>query len=253
MRIRVLGSGSRGNSIYIENNGTSFLIDVGFSFLRMKGLLSHIGITPDDLDGILITHEHYDHIAGLLQFLKRTDVPVYMSSGTRAGLENLPGNGAVKEFIHGSEFSIGDVTVNAFPVLHDGADPSGFCLESGGRRAVVATDLGYVTTLVRERLQGCHAILLESNHDESRLMQGPYPWHLKQRVLSKEGHLSNLHAAKAIEDAVHPELNHVVLMHLSQENNTPELARNTHAEFCADRGINLLIASQNEIGEFFEV
>jgi phosphoribosyl 1,2-cyclic phosphodiesterase len=253
MRICVLGSGSRGNSTYVEANGTSLLIDTGFYVSRTRELLNAIGTDVQDLHGILITHEHSDHVIGLSRIMKHSDVPVYMSSGTYQGLKTFLPDKKVNEFEHGTEFRISDIAVRPFSVLHDAADPSGFILETDGRKAGIVTDVGHVTTSVREYLKGCNTILLESNHDEERLMRGRYPWYLKQRILSKEGHLSNIRSARTVEEVTTPELHHVVLVHLSQENNTPELAQRAHASFLEKSGIKLSITSQNTMSNMFEV
>ncbi len=216
-------------------------------------MLAGIGVNPSNLNGVIITHEHSDHVIGLRQLLKKSAIPVYLSTGTRESLGDLLSCGIIREFECGHEFAIGSLGVHPVPVLHDAADPCGFRIESAGAVLGVVTDLGFATTLVREHLKGCNALLLESNHDEIRLMKGTYPWYLKQRILSRNGHLSNMHSARLIQETAGPCLRHVVLMHLSQENNTPELAHESHAPFLAERGVRLSIAAQNTIGEFCNV
>ena len=253
MKLCVLGSGSRGNSIYVEDNGTAILVDAGFYTTRLETMLHQIGVDPAAISGIVISHDHSDHVIGAARFVKRNKVPLYMNNGTRNALERfIPGDDVV-EFSHDEKFEIGGITIDAFPVLHDAADASGFCLEANGRKAAIVTDIGYVTTLVRERLKGCNTILLESNHDEDLLMQGSYPWHLKQRILGKRGHLSNLHAARTLEEVITPELNRVILVHVSRDNNTHELINKAHSSLSNGNEIDIFIAAQESIGEIYNV
>ncbi len=253
MNIRVLGSGSRGNAACVEHNGTVILIDIGFSLSKIAALLKEAGFLIHNLKGVVITHEHADHIAGLRQFMKKCSVPVYMNEGTRDALKPYIDSGTVREFRHGEAISIGTIAVIPFAVMHDAADPSGFRFEAGGRKAAFVTDIGYVTTFVKEQLKGCNALFLESNHDEGRLLQGPYSWYLKQRIMSRRGHLSNGHSARTIEEVYSPELRDVVLMHLSEENNTPELAENAHSPFIRESGIRLSLSKQHDIGDMIQV
>lgn len=253
MRVCVLGSGSKGNSFYVEHNGTSLLIDVGFAASRMIELLHEIRVHSKDIKGILITHEHIDHVSGLVRFSKDNTIPVFMNSKTHDAIAPYLNGRKIEKFEQGVSFSIGTIAISPFSVSHDAADPSGFCLEAQGRRACIVTDIGHVTTLVHERLHGCNTIFLESNHDEDLLLHGKYPWYLKQRILSNQGHLSNLHARRTIERVATSHLKQVVLIHLSQENNTPELARQTVSPFLTKREINLAIADQFRVSDVFEV
>ena len=253
MNIQVLGSGSKGNAIFAEHEDFALLIDIGFSLSRLTAMLKQAGFHIHNLNAVLISHEHSDHVCGLRQLMKKSTVPVYMNGGTRDALSEHIRPEGVKGFEYNEPFRIGPFTVTPFEVLHDAAEPSGFRIEAGGGKAAVATDLGYATTLVKEHLKGCNVLFLESNHDEGMLMQGPYSWYLKQRIMGKRGHLSNAHAARVIEEVYSSELRRVVLMHLSDKNNTPELARKEHSSFLADMNIGLSVSEQHAAGEVIPV
>ena len=253
MKVQILGSGSRGNAAYVEHDGTVILIDIGFSLQRLTSLLCEAGLFPHNLCGVVITHEHSDHVAGFRQFMKLYSAPVYMNEETGNALKDYIDAGTIREFRHGESFAIGSIAITPFSVMHDAADPSGFRFEAGGGRAAFVTDIGYVTTVVKEQLKGCNALFIESNHDEGKLLQGQYSWYLKQRIMSKKGHLSNGHSARTIEEVYSPDLRRVVLMHLSEENNTPELALNAHHPFIHKSGISLSISKQDGIGEVIEL
>jgi len=190
-----------------------------------KRRLSLIGVRPEELDAVLLTHEHTDHIKGVGPLCRAYGIPVYITPKTlAAGSGWLGGRLAIREFEAGSPFSIGGLSVEPFSISHDAADPVGFAFRSGPFKVGVATDLGYATALVTERLKGSNVLVLESNHDPAMLKDGPYPWPLKQRVAGKEGHLSNEDAGRLLSELLHPGLSHVVLAHISQINNRPDLA-----------------------------
>ena len=230
LRIVPLGSGSRGNATLIEAGSTRLLVDAGLSARTLARRLEGLGVPPRSLAAILLSHEHHDHAAGAERFSMRHRVPVVCSAATLAALDRSPEH--LAEWIalpEAAPLELGDFRVESFPLPHDAARPVGFVLRAAGLSVALATDLGHATTLVVERLRGAHALLVESNHDERMLRDGPYPWQLKQRVAGRLGHLSNDDAAALLQQVVGEACQAVVLLHLSEHNNTPELARRTAA------------------------
>ncbi len=221
MRFSVLASGSAANSTFIEVGNTRLLIDCGLSARQAGVRLHDMGVDLKTVQGILLTHEHSDHIAGLRVLSNRMRLPVYTTAETAAEVEGLF---AVEHISPGKSFSLGEVTIHPFRIAHDAVNPLGFAIEGGGFRFVQATDLGKVTPNVTFALQGANAIVLESNHDLELLRECEYPWSLKQRIASAHGHLSNDAMAEALEGCAHPQLSVVVLGHLSENSNTPSHA-----------------------------
>lgn len=224
MRFSVLTSGSKANCTFIESGDTRVLIDCGLSARQTELRLSALGIDAASIDAILVTHEHSDHIHGVSVMSRRFNIPVYANEATARFLRKVF---AWEKFITGEKFCIGNFSVSPFSIVHDAQDPVGFTLESGGLKFAQATDLGRVTPLVREALRGAHAMVVESNHDQEMLMTCDYPWQLKQRISSSHGHLSNDTAGELLAESLHSDLQHVVLGHLSENSNTPELALQT--------------------------
>jgi phosphoribosyl 1,2-cyclic phosphodiesterase len=230
LRVVPLGSGSGGNATLVELGGTRLLVDAGLAARTLARRLAAIGVEPRTLAGILVSHEHGDHASGVERFSTRFGVPVHAAYETLAALDlSYVHVCGFTPFLPGQPFEVGDVVVDPFPVPHDAALPVGFVLTRDGMRVGVATDLGHATTLVVERLRGCDVLVIESNYDPDMLRDGPYPWALKQRVAGRTGHLSNAAAADLIADVVDERLKAIVLAHLSEHNNTPELARRTAA------------------------
>jgi len=201
------------------------LVDVGFSFQEIRNRLKDCEVDPSELDGIIITHEHTDHIKGLGVLVKRLNLPVFMTNGTWKIVETKYGCHVsdLHTFSPGEDFHIKEIGFESFSVLHDAADPVGFCFSRDGLKVGIATDLGKVTNLVRESLKGVNCLILESNHDPGMLYRGPYPWWLKQRIKGRFGHLSNEDSAGLLTDLLHNELKHVVMAHISQTNNQMEM------------------------------
>jgi phosphoribosyl 1,2-cyclic phosphodiesterase len=227
MRICVLGSGSRGNCTLVETGSTVLLIDNGFSGVEISRRLRAIGREPSMLTAILVTHEHNDHIAGVGVLSRQIGVPVYANPGTHRAAEGRLGRLAARlEFGTGEPFVINDLQIHPFAVSHDTADPVGFVISDGRCRVGYCTDTGKITTLIEHHLRGCHALVLESNHDPRMLREGPYPLRLQQRVRSSQGHLANEDAGRFLQRTVagNSSLIHVVLAHLSETNNLPRLA-----------------------------
>ncbi|MFU8818275.1 MAG: MBL fold metallo-hydrolase [Desulfurivibrio sp.] len=224
LRFCVLGGGSKGNATYVEAGNTRLLIDAGFSGREIESRLATLGVDAADLTAILISHEHGDHIRGAGVLSRRHRLPLLVNRATlQAAGRGLENPAAVQEFTAGTTFICGNIQVHPFAIPHDCAEPVGFLLKAGGRLLGHCTDLGAVSRLVHHRLSGCHALVLEANHDLEMLMDGPYPPALKQRVRSRHGHLANHEAGAFLGELLHRGLQQVVLSHLSETNNTPAL------------------------------
>jgi len=201
LRICVLGSGSKGNCTYLESSDARILIDAGLSAREIERRLHQIDRSPAILDGVLISHEHSDHIHGVGVLARRYKLPVYANRATWQRAQPIVGRvDNWQEFCTGSPFMLKDLVIDPFSLPHDADDPVAFRLAWRRRTLAVVTDLGYPSQLVRERLKGCNLLLLESNHDESLLKAGPYPWPLKQRIGGKSGHLSNVQSSQLLRD-----------------------------------------------------
>lgn len=232
LSVCVLASSSAGNCTWISSPETAILIDAGLSARTTAARLAGIGADLTRVSGICISHEHADHTAGIPVLHRRHGIPVYVNDGTREGYErdarNAKAGGAEpvawRIFTTGSPFAIGDLTVTPFGVPHDAYDPVGFVIEHEGLRIGIATDMGMPTTLIRERLRPCRTLIVETNHDEHLLQQSARPWPLKQRILGRQGHLSNRSAAEMLASIAGPGLHQVFLAHLSVECNDPDLA-----------------------------
>lgn len=238
VQFTILGSGSAGNCAYLETSQTRLLIDAGFTGKQIRKRLETIGRTPERLDGILITHEHSDHIAGLVGLSSKLEVPIYCNRLTRDAIEGqLKIKINARIFETGQSFEIGDVGVDNFLVSHDAYEPVGYFLQTPAGNIGFLTDLGHATKLVLERVRASNILLMESNHDVKMLQDDPKrPWNLKQRILSRHGHLSNESAAEAVEQIVSAGLRHVLLGHISRDCNRPELALHVMTERLAKIG-----------------
>jgi len=237
-RMTILGSGSNGNCTYLETNETRLLIDAGLSGKQIRQRLLTIGRAPEDLHGILITHEHFDHISGLTVLAAKLRIPVYCNRLTREAVEaTIESQMVFRIFETGARFAVGDVEVETFSVPHDAYDPVGFLIHTGAGRIGFLTDLGYATKLIVQRVRTANVLLLETNHDLKLLQDDPHrPWSVKQRILSRHGHLSNDAAAEVAEQIVSADLNRLYLGHLSSDCNRPELAHTVLANRLAKVG-----------------
>jgi phosphoribosyl 1,2-cyclic phosphodiesterase len=226
VQFTILGSGSSGNCAYLEAGETRLLIDAGFSGRQIRQRLASIGRAPEGLTGILITHEHSDHIQGLKAIAAKLNIPLYCNRHTREAIEaQLATKFDCRMFVTGGSFDLGDVGIDTFSVPHDAQDPVGFVLNTSAGSIGFLTDLGHATKLVVERIRRANVVVLEANHDLKLLQEDTRrPWSLKQRILSRHGHLSNDAAADVLEEIVHPDLKHLYLGHLSRDCNRPELA-----------------------------
>ncbi|MCK5341354.1 MAG: MBL fold metallo-hydrolase [Desulfobulbaceae bacterium] len=226
MRFCVLGSGSRGNCTYVEAGKTRILIDAGFSGIEIERRLSAVGVDISSLSAILTTHEHSDHVRGIGILSRKFGLPVFANHATfRAAEKEIKKTFAFHEFSSGASFHFQDLRIHPFSISHDAADPVGFVIENSTQSIGYCTDTGAVSRLMRYRLAGCNGLVLESNHDLEMLKNGPYPYYLKQRVRSTSGHLANGEAAGFLEDLLHDGLTHVVLAHISETNNTPQMVQ----------------------------
>ena len=225
LQISVLASGSSGNSIYITDGSTSILIDAGLSGKELSRRMNKVGISADQIDAVLITHEHRDHISGAGVISRRYNLPVYANQLTwESGKELI---GPVSEencCIFDQEFMIENIGITPFSISHDAADPVGYILHCNNRSIGIATDMGYFTPEIKAKLKGLDFMIVEANHDLDMLMTGSYPWNLKNRIKGKEGHLSNDDAAALIPELITDNFPRILLGHLSKDNNNPDLA-----------------------------
>jgi phosphoribosyl 1,2-cyclic phosphodiesterase len=221
LAVCVLASGSKGNAIYISDGFTAILIDAGLSATEIKRRLKSRGLNPKDLNAILVTHEHSDHIQAVGVLSRQLKLPIYLSRNIEKKVSSGNSLYEIQTFNSGSTFQINNLAVHPFAVSHDAADPVGFTIGQNGSRIGVATDLGTVTPHVKENLKHCQLLILEANHDPDMLINGPYPWYLKQRIQSHSGHLSNGQSKRLLMQLQHKGLEHVILAHLSQINNAP--------------------------------
>ncbi|HEX8963940.1 MAG TPA: MBL fold metallo-hydrolase [Rhodocyclaceae bacterium] len=222
MRIASLGSGSRGNGTLIEAGATRLLVDCGFGPRQLARRIERLGFEPGDIDAILVTHEHSDHLGGVAAVAARYGIAVHMTHGTQSAGRYA---GPAQLFDSHTAFVVGDLEIHPFPVPHDAREPVQFVVSDGRHRCGLLTDAGHVTAHVLAMLAGCDALVVECNHDAEMLMQGAYPYPLKQRIAGRFGHLDNAAAAQLVAQLAHARLQHVVAAHLSEENNRPELAK----------------------------
>jgi phosphoribosyl 1,2-cyclic phosphodiesterase len=261
LTLTTLASGSSGNCLLFSDGKTHILIDAGISCRRIKTSFAALGLDPTELSAVLVTHEHSDHISGLATLTKQLQFPVWASRGTAGELNRRIAflEDRLFSFSPGSGFSIGDLHIGTFAISHDAAQPTGYTITDGHRTAAVVTDLGMATEPVLAAVSGADLLVLESNHDETMLRQGPYPAFLKSRILGNSGHLSNGTAGEVACTAVSGGATTVVLAHLSKENNTPKLAHETVSEVLRRslidpmRDLSLTVAPRDVVGEILPV
>jgi phosphoribosyl 1,2-cyclic phosphodiesterase len=247
VRALILASGSSGNALVVEANGTRVLVDCGLSYRQLTERLRPFGLAPADLQAVLVTHEHSDHMSGLPVLLKRHRLPVLATAGTAEAITSITGHDV--ELCSGRELEIEGLSVLPVATSHDAREPVAFTFGHRGTLLGVVTDTGVVTELLVERMSGCHALLLEANHDLDMLRLGDYPWALKQRILSRHGHLSNVQARDALQRLAHGRLQVVVGMHVSKENNTRHLVAAELGRVLGGSSVRLAVASQGEATE----
>lgn len=251
MKVKVLASGSKGNATIVLCDDTKILIDVGISYTQIKRMLEDNQLNILDFDALLITHNHSDHIRGLSTLIKHTNIEVYIPEAMYQDLEQIvPRNRCV--FIDDT-FQINDVFIELIHTSHDTNCSVGYIIKHQEKELVYVTDTGYINRRFLKRMKNKDIYVLESNHDEVMLMDGPYPRYLKERVISDRGHLSNKTASKYLENAVGDKTKYVVLAHISEKNNTEELAYQETKNVISNNDIEVLIAKQEEETKFLEV
>ena len=260
MRLTVcpLFSGSSGNSVYISCGGVRLLVDAGVSAARVEAQLGEIGVHPQDLDAILVTHEHIDHIRGLGVLSRKYGLPIFANEGTWEGIE-LKESGIPMRCRHtfytGEEFAVGRLSVRPFAIPHDAQEPVGYAFSCGELSCGVATDIGCVQDSWMRVVSGCQALVLEANHDVEMVERGPYPQRLRRRILGRNGHLCNADCAKALLELAKKGTRAVSLAHLSADNNLPELAYNTVCEALSGAGyavgsdISVTVARRDRVSD----
>lgn len=256
-----LYSGSSGNSLFVQSETTNILIDAGESARKIENALSSINVAAKNLDAILITHEHIDHVKSLGTLAKKYNIPVYATKETWNAMPNQAekiDSSLQKIYTPSEKFQIGDLIINPFPISHDAANPCGFSISNNTKQISIATDLGYVSNDVFKALEESSFILLESNYDPEILKFSRYPYPLKKRISGEYGHLSNSDAAKLVVQLAKKNLKTVMLGHLSKENNFPELAYKTVADELINAkidssSINLSVASRNTPSKIIEI
>jgi phosphoribosyl 1,2-cyclic phosphodiesterase len=257
--VTVLASGSKGNCTLVSSSTTRVLIDAGLSCREVMRRLVQCGEDPCSVDAVLITHEHSDHVAGIRVLARRLKIPIYITAATYMAYQRSVHDGdghrvsieRKEHFCSGTRFQIGDILVTPFTIPHDAVDPVGFTLSADGIKVGICTDLGYMPPNVRDQLRGCHMLMIESNHDVELLRGGPYPWSVKQRVMSRVGHLSNDALADFLTSDYDGSAEFLILAHLSEQNNHPEIARQTAERALGDQRSlflqnRLMLAAQHE-------
>lgn len=262
MRICSLYSGSSGNSIFVASDNTRLLVEAGLSAKKITEALCSIGENPSDIDAVLVSHEHSDHIKGAGIMSRRFNLPIYASEGTWKAMENMIGpvpESNRKVFSSYVPFNIGDITVTPFPIPHDASEPVGYSFSSAGRKVTIATDIGHISMELLRNFEDSDILLLESNHDLEMLKVGPYPWPLKKRIAGDHGHLSNDVAGEVVAYMAERGTKRFLLGHLSKENNFPELAYQTvYNVLCqkcvnVDGNITLDVALRDRVGKVIEI
>ena len=252
----VLASGSSGNAAFVATQNTRILIDAGLSMRELAKRLAAIGEDLESIDAILITHEHSDHASGLpvLARSKKLRASIYMTHLTAPAIEWGRPEPRLEPFQAGASFQIGDIEVQSFSIPHDAIDPVGFCFEAQGVRIGIVTDLGYIPESVKYHLRRTDLLMLEANHDLDMLKVGPYPWSVKQRVMSRVGHLSNLVMSDYLMQDLGASTANLILGHLSEQNNHPEIVRLIASQALEERGLpaRLSIARQHQPSEVFQ-
>jgi len=242
LRFCSLSSGSSGNATYIGTSNTHILVDAGLTGKKILTALQLIGVSGSQINGILITHEHVDHVKGVGVLSRKFNIPIYANQGTWEAMEDKIGpidSRNIRLFTTDQDFYIQDINIQPYGIPHDAVEPVGYCFFSGRKKISITTDLGHTNSKIINMVADSDLILLESNHDLEMLKVGSYPYHLKKRIMGKTGHLSNEDAGHALVQLVKRNVRHVLLGHLSQENNFPELAYRTVTGILAENGIEV--------------
>lgn len=256
LRFHILASSSAGNSAYLSDGLTHVLIDCGLSRKATFAQLEAVGIDPHSIDAIFVTHEHSDHVAGLPVIAKSLKKPVYLTQSTREAIEPGDHHNYFQAIQAGARMQVGSFDIQSFSLPHDASDPVGFTFSSQGRKVGICTDLGYMPDSIRVHLQDCGILLLEANHDLEMLKVGPYPWSLKQRVMSRRGHLSNDVVNQYILDDLCPKTRTLILGHISEHNNLPALVHMIADQALQHRGLQhteLVVNEPRQASAIFEI
>ncbi len=256
-----LYSGSSGNCLFVESDNTKLLIDAGVSLKKIEEGLESLNISPFSLNGVLVTHEHSDHIKSLGNLSRKFNLPVFANSETFDAMPKQTDKIAtenINKININEKFCINDIEINSFSIPHDAANPCGFCFCCGDKKISIATDIGHITNDILKKLEGSQFVLLESNYDTEVLKYAKYPFYLKQRISGPNGHLSNDIAGKVINYLIHDNLQTAILGHLSKESNFPELAYQTVANEIISSGtdisnISLSVASRDNVGKLIHI
>lgn len=242
MRFSVLASGSTGNAFYIETEKQKLLVDVGLSGKKMDQLFAEIAVNPEEISGILVTHEHSDHIKGLGILARKYNLPIYANEKTWRAMEKNIGQLTLDQKFHFEANSVktfGDIEVESFSVSHDAVDPMFFTFRKDDKKVALVTDLGYVSEKIKKTIEGADAFIFEANHDVGMLQMGRYPWSVKRRILGDAGHVSNEDCGLALSDVITDNTKRVYLAHLSKDNNMKDLARMSVDQILRERGIEM--------------
>ncbi len=261
MKFSPLFSGSSGNCSVVSAGGTNILVDAGMTGKAIVSALDDVGLSPQDISAIVVTHEHIDHVKGVGVLSRKFDIPVYANEGTWVAASPLIGTIAmrnIRTFVTGQDFYVGDIDVTPFPVSHDAAEPVGYRFFNKGVRLVCMTDTGFAPQRLRDEAAGADLIYLESNHDIDMLKNGPYPYQLKKRILSDKGHLSNDAAGELLTKLYTTGVRRAILAHLSSENNTERTAYDTVRSALEESGVGerdffLTVAHRDRVTGIFDI
>lgn len=258
LRFSVLASGSTGNAFYIESNQEKLLVDAGLSGKQLDQLFSEVDVDPSELSGILVTHEHSDHIKGLGIIARKYNLPIYANEKTWTAMEGKIGKLTTDQKFHfdvDETKTFGDIDVQSFGVSHDAADPMFFTFHRGNKKVALVTDLGYVSDKIKDTVKGADAFIFEANHDVELLRMGRYPWSVKRRILGDSGHISNEDCGLALAECITNQTERVYLAHLSQDNNMKDLARMSVDQVLKQHGIEMALIDTDpkKATELFEV
>ena len=251
----MLASGSSGNCALLATDRARILIDAGLSLRELTRRLALIGEQPDRLNAVLITHEHSDHVSGLATLARKHKVPIYMTKLTAPQIDWGESAPVLECFQAGAGLSIADIEVSSFTIPHDARDPVGYSFRAQGIKIAIVTDLGYIPESIQFHVRDTHVLVLEANHDLEMLRVGPYPWSVKQRVMSRVGHLSNLSMCDFLSDGLDRSTPHLILGHLSEQNNHPEIVRRAATDALERRGLSTCVevARQDQPGTVLQL
>ncbi len=249
--IASLNSGSNGNCYYVGNENEAVLIDIGISCREVEKRLNQLKLSPSKIKAVFISHEHSDHIKGLRVFSKRHGIPVFINSKTLHGCRFILSPSSIRPLNYPDSIKIGNLNITAFSKYHDAADPCSFMVESNGIKIGIFTDIGFACANIIHHFKQCHAAFLESNYDENMLEQGNYPYHLKARIRGGKGHLSNRQALQLFLEHKPAWMTHLILSHLSANNNRPDIVEKLFRENCC--GVEIVVASRQRETPLFSI